>query len=76
MSRALFSIGRRKSYFGAAVSRCLMTSMKREPVGPGEESVWDYPRPPRIESTRDRLGTCLGVVFYFQSGLSGRKCLL
>ena len=23
----------------------------REPVGPGEESVWDYPRPPRVEDT-------------------------
>ena len=22
-----------------------------EPVGPGEESVWDYPRPPRLEQT-------------------------
>lgn len=21
----------------------------REPLGPGDESVWDYPRPPRIE---------------------------
>lgn len=21
----------------------------REPVGPGQESVWDYPRPPRLE---------------------------
>lgn len=26
----------------------------REAVGPGQESVWDYPRPPRIEPT-DRL---------------------
>jgi uncharacterized protein (DUF427 family) len=25
--------------------------VKREPVGPGEESVWDYPRPPRLEET-------------------------
>ncbi len=24
-----------------------------EPVGPGEESVWDYPRPPVIEAVRD-----------------------
>lgn len=24
---------------------------QRESVGPGEESVWDYPRPPRIERT-------------------------
>ncbi len=25
--------------------------MKREPVAPGQESVWDYPRPPRLERT-------------------------
>lgn len=24
--------------------------MKRIPPGPGQESVWDYPRPPRVES--------------------------
>jgi uncharacterized protein (DUF427 family) len=26
-----------------------------EPVGPGEESVWDYPRPPRIEPVAERI---------------------
>lgn len=25
------------------------------PPGPGEESVWDYPRPPRLERVRARL---------------------
>jgi uncharacterized protein (DUF427 family) len=25
------------------------------PAGPGQESVWDYPRPPRIEPTTRRL---------------------
>lgn len=25
------------------------------PPGPGEESVWDYPRPPRLERTAKRL---------------------
>ncbi len=25
------------------------------PPGPGQESVWDYPRPPRLERTRRRL---------------------
>ncbi|MGB7492494.1 MAG: DUF427 domain-containing protein, partial [Thermoanaerobaculia bacterium] len=28
--------------------------MKRVEPGPGQESVWDYPRPPRVEAT-DRL---------------------
>jgi uncharacterized protein (DUF427 family) len=27
----------------------------REPVGEGEESVWDYPRPPRVEATAKRI---------------------
>ncbi len=25
-----------------------------DPVGPGQESVWDYPRPPRVEQDRRR----------------------
>lgn len=25
------------------------------PAGPGQESVWDYPRPPRLEPVHDRL---------------------
>lgn len=28
---------------------------KRDPVGPGQESVWDYPRPPRLEPTSRRV---------------------
>jgi uncharacterized protein (DUF427 family) len=26
-----------------------------DPVGPGQESVWDYPRPPRAEQTSRRI---------------------
>ncbi len=26
-----------------------------EPVGPGQESVWDYPRPPRVERVTARV---------------------
>jgi len=38
---------------------------KREPVrpeqpGPGQESVWDYPRPPRVEASTERLVVRLG----------------
>lgn len=29
--------------------------MKRIPPGPGQESVWDYPRPPRLEDTAKHL---------------------
>ncbi|SFV02128.1 Uncharacterized conserved protein, DUF427 family [Methylobacterium sp. 174MFSha1.1] len=28
---------------------------KPDPVGPGQESVWDYPRPPRLEPVPERL---------------------
>ncbi len=28
-----------------------MPSPRRDPVGPGQESVWDYPRPPSAEVT-------------------------
>jgi len=34
--------------------------MKREVPGPGQESVWDYPRPPRVEPTSDRVVVRLG----------------
>ena len=30
-------------------------SIERDPVGPGQESVWDYPRPPRVESFKGRI---------------------
>lgn len=29
--------------------------MRRETPGPGQESVWDYPRPPRLERTPRRI---------------------
>jgi uncharacterized protein (DUF427 family) len=30
------------------------------PAGPGQESVWDYPRPPRVEPTPERVVIRLG----------------
>ncbi len=27
----------------------------KEPTAPGEESVWDYPRPPRLESSPKQI---------------------
>jgi len=33
----------------------MVTQIEREPVGPGEESVWDYPRPPRLEDTSKHI---------------------
>ena len=38
-----------------------MTSkMRRDPTGSGQESVWDYPRPPRLEPVDQRLRVVLG----------------
>lgn len=31
-----------------------------DPVGPGQESVWSYPRPPRLEPVAERLVVQLG----------------
>lgn len=32
-----------------------MGNVQREKVGPGQESVWDYPRPPRLEAVPERV---------------------
>lgn len=29
--------------------------MQREKPGPGQESVWDYPRPPKLEKVSERI---------------------
>ena len=31
-----------------------------DPPGPGQESVWDYPRPPRLEEFRGSITIDLG----------------
>jgi uncharacterized protein (DUF427 family) len=31
-----------------------------EPPGPGRESVWDYPRPPRVEPVPERIRVVAG----------------
>ena len=37
-------------------------SHRRGPIrpGPGQESVWDYPRPPRVEPVRERVRVVVG----------------
>ncbi|HET6825287.1 MAG TPA: DUF427 domain-containing protein [Amnibacterium sp.] len=37
-----------------------MRTVRRIEPGPGQESVWDYPRPPRVEASRDRIRVRLG----------------
>ena len=38
------------------------TRPEPDPVGPGQESAWDYPRPPRLEPVTARLTVVLGGV--------------
>ncbi|TLM99344.1 MAG: DUF427 domain-containing protein [Actinobacteria bacterium] len=38
----------------------MSTLPERIPPGPGQESVWDYPRPPRIEQVRTALRVTFG----------------
>jgi uncharacterized protein (DUF427 family) len=38
------------------------TRPQPEPVGPGQESAWDYPRPPRLEPVTACLTVVLGGV--------------
>ena len=33
-----------------------------DPIGPGQESVWDYPRPPRVEQSDRHVVVQLGDV--------------
>ena len=35
---------------------------KPDPVGPGQESVWAYPRPPRVEPSTDSVEVWVGGV--------------
>ena len=37
-----------------------MSRVLREPVGPGQESVWDYPRPPLVRPTDRTVEVVLG----------------
>lgn len=39
-----------------------MRPVRRIPPGPGQESVWDYPRPPRVEATSRRVRVVFGGV--------------
>jgi uncharacterized protein (DUF427 family) len=32
-----------------------MTHRRQQPLQPGQESVWDYPRPPRVEPTHKHI---------------------
>ena len=44
----------------------------RDPVGPGQESVWDYPRPPALESIGDVVRIVIGEFELATSGSAYR----
>ncbi|NQX11704.1 DUF427 domain-containing protein [Microbacteriaceae bacterium VKM Ac-2855] len=46
--------------------------MKRDVPQPGQESVWDYPRPPRVEASDERIRIRLGGVVIADSTASFR----
>src|SRR4029450_3073887 len=43
-----------------------------EPVAPGQESVWDYPRPPAIRASDEEIIVILGGVEIVETGTSWR----
>lgn len=50
-----------------------MRILRIEP-GPGQESVWDYPRPPRVETVPDRLTVVIGGLVVADT-IRGRRVL-
>ena len=40
----------------------LPPGVRPEPAGPGQESVWDYPRPPRLQASSAQVLVVLGGV--------------
>ncbi|QZY30202.1 DUF427 domain-containing protein [Nocardioides coralli] len=44
-----------------------MPRVTPEPAGPGQESVWDYPRPPRVEPSNETVEVLLGGVVVARS---------
>ena len=48
--------------------------MRRDPVGPGQESVWDYPRPPSALVTGRRIVVEVGGVVVADTTRAVRVC--
>ncbi len=51
-----------------------MRHPRPDPVGPGQESVWDYPRPPSAEVTPRRVIVELGGRILADTGRAIRVC--
>jgi uncharacterized protein (DUF427 family) len=46
---------------------------QRVQPGPGQESVWDYPRPPRLEDSEKRIKVVFGGVTLAYTTRASRK---
>ena len=51
-----------------------MAHPRPDPLGPGQESVWDYPRPPSAEVTGRRVVVELGGRVVAATGRAVRVC--
>ena len=54
--------GRRPAMSDDALRAARRPHPDRAPLAPGQESVWNYPRPPRLEPTPRRIRVVLGGV--------------
>ena len=51
-----------------------MSRPRPDPVGPGQESVWDYPRPPSAEVTGRRIVVAVGGLVLADTVRAVRVC--
>lgn len=49
-----------------------LNPLKREKPGPGQESVWDYPRPPALDESKESIEVTLGGVVVARTTRSWR----
>ena len=52
----------------------VMRQPEREPVGPGQESVWDYPRPPVVRPCAARVRVVHGGVTVVDTTAARKVC--
>jgi uncharacterized protein (DUF427 family) len=50
----------------------MFTRPRRDPVGPGQESVWDYPRPPALRPAGDQVTVTHGGIVVADSSRAWR----
>jgi len=58
----------------AAMARKGPPPVTPDPVGPGEESVWDFPRPPRVDDVAERMRVVHGGTVVADTARAIRVC--